>query len=314
MAQDWPVRQLDLAGTATLIASILPDGEPSREFVDLVYRQTDGNPFFIGELVRALGERGALVRHAGLWTCDATSANLVPGTVQDAIRERVGRLSASARTLLSEASVLGQVFAFDDLDAATDHPDDEVDHAMREALEAGILRPGTSDTYSFNHALTQRVLYAALTPGRRRRLHLAAAHAIQGQTRGRDGDRAAELTWHFQEGGDLGEAVRSALPAGDHAHARYAHREAARYYRIAADGARALGDTPREALARERLGRALTNDAQFVEAETVLAAALALSRELGDGPGEIAPPSSSGRSSPRSAHQTRGIEIIREPA
>src|SRR5205823_6009191 len=149
------------------------------EFAGFVYGRTEGNPFFTQEVLHALIERGDVYRRNGYWQQREIKEFNVPETVRSVIGERLSRLPESTRELLSEASVLGPTFQFDELQAVGNHAEEEVERALDEALQSGIIRETMPDQYGFNHALTQSTLYAELSGRRKRRLHLAAGEALE---------------------------------------------------------------------------------------------------------------------------------------
>jgi predicted ATPase/DNA-binding XRE family transcriptional regulator len=274
-------------GTAALMAATLGAPEVSARFVDLVQRHTQGNAFFIEEVVRALVERGDAYEADGVWDCRAGDALAIPRTVFEAVGERLSRLSGPVQVLLSEASVLGVTFGFDELSAMNDRSDDEIDEGLGEALRASVIRVGEHDRYAFYHALTQRVLYQELTPYRRKQLHLAAGNAIEQELDPSRDSRAAELAWHFLNGGSVEQALRYALLAGDQDEARFAHQEAERHFRSGLDLARQNRDEAHEAVALEKLGHVLTNIGRYDEARALLEQSVTLYRENGDAEGEV---------------------------
>jgi class 3 adenylate cyclase/transcriptional regulator with XRE-family HTH domain/tetratricopeptide (TPR) repeat protein len=281
------VRRLDQEGTAALLAVTLDEEHVSKEFAALVHRQTEGNPFFVHEVVQALMERGDIYREDGRWERRQLAEIEVPESVRDVIGERLSRLREQTQVVLCDASVLGSTFGFDDLQAVTGQPEQEVEHALDEAVEAGLLRPLERDDYTFNHALTQQTLYAELSPRRRRRLHRVVGEALEQRPAARRTRNAAELAWHFLQADDPERAVVYALMAGDGAEAVFAHREAERHYRTALELARELGDPTREAEALEKLGAVLGVLTRYDEALAFLARAAQQCRLLDDVAGEM---------------------------
>jgi tetratricopeptide (TPR) repeat protein len=144
----------------------------------------------------------------------------------------------------------------------------DVEEALEEAARAGLVHEIGSDTYGFDHTLTQEAVYMVLPSRRKSRLHLAAGEAME-QSRGgyppgvarglrpqpdRPQKRAPELAWHFMRGRDTARALRYYTLSGDEAETLFAHEEAEGHYGTALDLARELGDTGAEAEALEKLG------------------------------------------------------------
>jgi tetratricopeptide (TPR) repeat protein/transcriptional regulator with XRE-family HTH domain len=276
------VRRLSRDGTAALTAAILGETDIPSEFAELLYRHTDGNPFFTQEVVRALVERGDVFLRDGIWDRQPVQEIEVPRSIRSAIGERVSRLGHQTQEVLHEASVLGQAFPFDDLWRMGKRPEDELDEALEEALGANLVRVTGPDEYAFNHALTQQTLYAELSPRKRNRLHTAVGEALEQQPESTRRRRAAQIAWHFLQAGSRERALPSAMLAGDEAEAVFAHGEAEQHYRTALDLARGLGDRPREAEALEKMGVVLRMVSRYDEALTLLERAAKLSADAGD--------------------------------
>jgi tetratricopeptide (TPR) repeat protein len=273
-----------LAGdeTATQIAAILGGDTISPDLSALIYRYTEGNPFFTDEVLRALIKRGDVYRQNGGWTCRDITQIDVPESIREAIQERLSRLSDEGQDLLRQASVLGQTFSFDVLAAMTDWTDDELERVLDEALRAGLIQETGRDQFGFNHALTQHALYLDLPARRRRRLHLAAGAALENLPEAGRREHSAELAWHFLAGDDPARALAYAVMAGERAEAVFAHGEAEQHFRTALELAREVGNQELEARALERLGYALWAMNRYAEAIDLLEEAARLAALRGD--------------------------------
>ncbi len=286
LSEDIAVGRLSGDETRALMSSMLGSKSVSPGFVELVQRRTEGNAFFVQEIVRTLMERGEAFQDDGVWDYRSVDEIAIPRTVYEAIGERLSRLSESAQELLSEASVLGDSFEFDDLIAMGDRSEEEIERSLEEATRASVIRFGQGDSYGFYHALIQQVLYRDLSPRRRKRLHLAAGHAIEQQpVRVRD-RRSAELAWHFAQGGMPDRALHYAVLAGDQAENRFAHRESERHYRTALNLAQSNNDPSLKPFILEKLGRVLTNYGRYEDARQLLEEAVPLFRQDADQAGE----------------------------
>jgi class 3 adenylate cyclase len=195
------VRRLDQEGTAALMAASFGEEEISSEFAGLVYGRTEGNPFFIQQVVRSLVERGDVYREGARWECKGVDAIDVPESVRAVIGQRLERLSQETQDVLAEASVLGQTFGFDELvglsDRSAQRAESDIERALDEAEAMGLVTELARDVYGFDHALTQQALYAELSTRRRRRLHLADGETIESLPERKRKGRTAELSWHF---------------------------------------------------------------------------------------------------------------------
>jgi class 3 adenylate cyclase/tetratricopeptide (TPR) repeat protein len=267
LAEKIAVSRLDRADTSSFVASSFETAEISSEFAELLYQRTDGNPFFLQQVLRALVESGDVYRNpSGTWDRRAVEEIEVPESVRSVIGQRLSRLSEESQTLLMEASVLGQSFGFEELTGMTGRSEDEIEAALEEAGAAGLIRYEPHDRYAFDHALTQGTLYAELSPRRKRRLHLMAGESLLRLREDEQERRIAELAWHFTQGDDSARALEYSLRAGDAAEALFAHSDAEWHYRTAIELADDLSDEGSLSAAIQKLGTVLVMLARYDEA------------------------------------------------
>ena len=257
------LNRLSLSETSDLLASFFQD-EITSEFSEGIYRETDGNPFFIEEVCKALVESGQLYFKDGSWDRPEMSELGIPQSVRVAIQSRVGKLSPDTQELLSQAAVLGREFEFDTLLAAVDVGEDEVIDALEEAERAQLLEERSENgrmILTFSHALIPATLVEGLRMLQRRRMHKRAAEALEVH----DPDNYAALALHLLEAGQTEQGVDYLLRAGDQAWSQYAHQEAIDSYLQALDFAKETEDNARAARILMKLGLTYHNAFQFPE-------------------------------------------------
>ncbi len=207
-----------------------------------VYRETDGNPFFVGEVLRHLSETGAIHRDAtGRWVAEESLEHVaLPDSVREVIGGRVVRLGRDAGRVLSLAAVIGRDFDLDVLAQATKTTEDELLDIL-DAAGAAALVGELSDApgrFSFTHALIQHTLYQDLGPTRRARAHRQVAEALEDLCGDRPGPRVGELARHWVaaiQPVELLKAIGYTRQAGDAALTALAPADALRYYGQALD-------------------------------------------------------------------------------
>jgi DNA-binding CsgD family transcriptional regulator/tetratricopeptide (TPR) repeat protein len=199
-----------------------------------IHTETEGNPFFVGEVLRHLTETGAMVQRDGRWTIAGPVSGLgIPEGVREVVGRRLARLPGAVNEVLAVAAVMGREFDVGLLTAATRVDEDGVLDALERAEEAHLIAsvPIRPDCYAFSHALVRATLYDDLPTTRRLRLHRRIGRALEGRP---DAEaRVVELARHFGEAAGLGEmdrAVVYARRAGDRARAELALEEAAAHY------------------------------------------------------------------------------------
>lgn len=207
-----------------------------------VYRETDGNPFFVTEVLRHLTETGAIYQDpTGRWVAaESLDQSTLPDSVREVIGARVGRLGEPAGRVLSAAAVIGRDFDLDLLARTTDTTEDELLDVLDAAATAALVREvaNAPGRYSFAHALIQHTLYEDLGATRRARAHRHVAEALETLCDGRPGARVGELArhwFHATQPIDLAKAVGYSRQAADAALGALAPDDALRYYTQALD-------------------------------------------------------------------------------
>ena len=211
----------------------LTTGEvPGRGLVAAVWEKTEGNPLFVGEVIRLLTGEELLGRPPGLWRL------AVPESVRQVIARRLSHLSQETNYVLALAAVLGREFDVEALEALHRLPRGELLDALDDAIAAGVVTevPGALGRLRFSHALVRDTLYEELSIARRVRLHREAGEAFEHRYAGDLDSHLAELAHHFTQaapGGEPGKAVGYARRAGDQAVRLLAYEEAVRLFVLA---------------------------------------------------------------------------------
>ena len=218
------VEQLAMAGlSAVEVAELLSQAagheldDDGRRLAESLHAETEGNPFFVGEVLRHLAETGMVRRQDDRWVVARGGSVAVPEGVRDVVGRRLGRLSAQTNQMLSVAAVLGRDFDVELLAAVRDVPEDSLLDALDEAVWAGLVQETGADRYRFAHVLVRATLVEELSATRRRRLHWRVGEALEKLRP----DDVAALAYHFSQAGPDGEgtsrAVRYGLAAAEQA-------------------------------------------------------------------------------------------------
>jgi class 3 adenylate cyclase/tetratricopeptide (TPR) repeat protein len=298
---------LDDAAVETLVAAVARH-ELDDALITLghaVRRETEGNPFFIGEVIRHLGESGALFQEGGRWTYRGAIEGLgIPEGVREVIGRRLGRLSDETNRILGLAAVIGRQFDVPLLAKIAETSEDAVLDALDEATAAALVTEvrASSDAFTFRHALIRTTLYEELSAPRRARLHRRVGEALEELVQTKPGTRIEELAHHWlaaTQAADPAKAIGYARQAGERALAGLAFEEAAAHFERAlavleprdADGRRlrcdlllALGDVQRRAgnlSYRETVARAVDMARGLVDGERLALAVLGHARPSG---------------------------------
>ncbi|MBL7524433.1 AAA family ATPase, partial [Frankia sp. CNm7] len=229
-----PLEGLDSRGVETLIAAHTGQATPSA-LVRTVHAQTEGNPFFVEEVVRHLIETGVMFGREGRWGSALTPEQIgVPEGVKEVLARRLARLSQTCRGVLAQAAVLGRDFPFDLLVAMAELGEEPVIGALEEALGARlVVEQEEGLVYAFTHALVRETLYGALSAPRRQRIHARAARAIEGAAASDPEARVAALALHYRLAGptvDPAKGIDYSLRAGERARQLFAWDEATAHW------------------------------------------------------------------------------------
>jgi hypothetical protein len=213
--------------------------ENGRALAREIARETAGNPFFAGELLRHLTESGAIVQENRRWRLVGDVADLgLPQSVREVVGRRVERLGSNARAALSAAAVIGRDFDLALLTAVLELPEAQLLDLLDAAVAASLLQEAgeRAGRFTFTHALVEHTLYEDLGRTRRARLHQRVAQALEEQCGDDPGERLGELAAHWAAAvvsADSGKALHYAQQAAEHALAALAPDEAVRWYQQA---------------------------------------------------------------------------------
>jgi tetratricopeptide (TPR) repeat protein len=230
-------RRLGLRGLSeselAVLIELLRGSKPAPGLVRSVFRLTEGNPFFAGEVLNVMREEGS-----GGWL-------EIPAGIRHTIDRSLERISPASRRLLSAAAVIGREFGVeilrDVVRTMVPQSSEDLLALLDEACAAGVVAPvtATRDRYAFSHALIREALYDGLGSAERADLHRRVGESLVARATGESD--AAELAHHFfsaAPAGDVEPAIEYATKAGARAAALLAFEDAAAHYEIALEALR----------------------------------------------------------------------------
>lgn len=267
--------------TTMLGVDDLPD-----DLANLLTRKTEGNPFFVEQVVRSLQDVGAIrrIENRCMVTGRIEDAS-IPETIQDILAARIDRLPEAQKATLQVAAVIGREFTYRLLARLeTDPPADRLRELA--AIEMVYeIRPEPDRAYAFGHALTPEVVYNSLLAGRRRDLHRLIGEAIEELDAHRLVEHAETLAHHFERAEAWDRALRHLLQAGRKAQQASALKEALGFHERALAVCERLGSEVDPATHMSI--HASKGEAHFIRSEFPASAesyrqALAIARRNGD--------------------------------
>ncbi len=250
---------------------------------DEIASETDGNPFFVGEVLRSLAESGRLLYDPASerWSVDRSAPLGLPESVRDVIDRRVDRLGNEAREVLTFGAVIGRSFELELLRRLVDDP--SVLERLESAVDASLLDESSEHVgrFRFVHSLINQTLYEGLGASRRSTMHHRVALSLEELYEPEPGARVAELALHWRlSGSDAAKAARYSVTAGRRALDSLAPADAAKLF---ADALELLGPVEDAERCRALIGlgeaQQLTGDPAY---RTTLLHAAQIASALGD--------------------------------
>ena len=285
LAREPVTQTLALAGLGepevTRFIELAVPGASGAQLGPAVHAETEGNPLFVGEIVRLLAAERLLDE-------PPTTPLAIPQSVREVIGRRLRHLSDECNRLLGVASVLGREFDLDVLAGVSGLEAHPILELLDQAMEARIVGevPGVIGRMRFAHALIRDAAYHGLTRSRRLQLHREVGETLEALVSPDIDQPVAELAHHFfasAAAGDGQKAVHYARRAGERASRLLAYEEAVRLYRMALatlDSKRSSDDPTRCELLLE-LGEALARSGEMAPAKETFAHAADLARSIG---------------------------------
>jgi class 3 adenylate cyclase/tetratricopeptide (TPR) repeat protein len=228
-----------------LLTALMGDDENTLPLKRLIIERTEGNPFFMEEMVQALFEQGVLARNGALKLAKRLNEIHVPPTVQAILASRIDRLPIAEKELLQTLAVLGREFSSGLIKHVVGKSDDELERMLSALQLAEFIyeQPAMGDVeYTFKHALTLEVGYNSVLVERRRLLHERAAQAIEVLFSAQLEDHVAELAHHYDRSANAPKAVEYLGCAGVRAAQQVAHHEAIGYFTRALELLKQISD------------------------------------------------------------------------
>jgi class 3 adenylate cyclase/tetratricopeptide (TPR) repeat protein len=232
------LQDLSLSEAQDMLASLLKTASIPSDLKRLVQIKTEGNPFYLEELVNSLIESEALVRENGGWkitrTLDETE---ISSSIHGLISGRLDRLEKETKRILQEASVIGRAFLYEILLKITELKD-RIEPSLSTLERLDLIRTRSLQPdleYMFKHPLTQEVVYNGLLKKERQKIHEQIAMVMEQLFQDRCSEFYETLAFHFKRGRSVLKAVDYLMKSGEKSLARYAVQESHEYYKEAYD-------------------------------------------------------------------------------
>jgi tetratricopeptide (TPR) repeat protein len=302
LAKPLRLSRLSPADVETMVIEMSGAGEAVTPLAERLYRETEGNPFFLMEIGKALFETGVVRMEEGVWQGDFARISEgklpLPAGVSEIIQARVGRLNDEAQEALRRAAVLGREFDFDLLNAVWGRGEEATLEALDDLLRHRLLDEGMGAIgrdYVFTHHKIQEVVYAGMGRRHRQHTHARVGAAMETLYGSKVDALASELAFHFQQGRQSDrslteKAIVYLLQAGDQARLAYAHQEAIDHYRQALELLKEQEEYERAARTLMKLGLTYHNAFDFPASRRAYEEGFALWQQAGEMEPAVSPP------------------------
>ena len=239
---------------SNMIESLFRRTALSDDFLESLYRETEGNPFFILEVLKLLRDQGVLFESEGVWhTNREITREDIPERIYDVVVRRIERLEEDQRELLQLAAVEGERFTSTVLSGVLNVPKIQLLKTFHRLERVYQIIKAEGDKYVFNHTKIKEILYAEIPAELRRAYHLAVGEYLETAHKDDLDSILGELANHFHCGEDFDRAFPYLVQAGDRANRLFASKESCTYYEQALDSLEKADrieekDTPRKEL------------------------------------------------------------------
>jgi class 3 adenylate cyclase/predicted ATPase len=235
----------ELLGTTAVGAT---HASPLQALKQLILEKTEGNPFFIEEVVQTLAEEGLLMSERGNYRLEKAPAALhISPTVQGVLTARIDRLAPAERAFLHQLAIIGRQFPLSLVQKVVSQSEEDLYRLLSSLQSKEFLyeQPTFPEPeYLFKHALTQEVAYGTVLQDRRKALHERTAQAIEEVYQAKLEDHYSDLAHHYSRSGNIQKAVDYLHLAGQQAIQRSANVEAISHLTNALELLKTLPDTP----------------------------------------------------------------------
>ncbi|GHO82256.1 helix-turn-helix transcriptional regulator [Dictyobacter formicarum] len=253
LAIEVPLTRLSIADVGMMIREIFALPHPVHtDFLNMIFALTEGNPFFIEEVLKSLEMDGDVFYANGRWKRKPLNALHIPRSVQIAVQRRLDHVTPAARELLAVAAVIGQRFPFPLLQQLTRQDESKMLDLIKELIKAQLIVEESEDIFLFRHALTRQAMYKELLARERRAHHLAIAQTLARVSPDVSDAHLADLAYHFYIAREWASVLEYAPRAGVQAQQFYSLRAACEHFSHALEAAHHLAVPPPLSIYRAR--------------------------------------------------------------
>ncbi|MEM2899370.1 MAG: DUF2791 family P-loop domain-containing protein, partial [Thermoplasmata archaeon] len=225
-----------------MIDSIFNPNDFTKEFKFRLFTETEGNPFFVEEVLKSLFEEGVIYKEGKgkeAWQSEAWHSKGIedvklPKSIKDVVLRRYDRLDDNGKKVLRYASAIGQEFEFKVLCSALAIEEDKLAEELDKLKGARLVKESEHEgLLRFDHSMIQEVIYEEMGTRWQKIVHERIGNSIEKMCEGRHAEVAGKLSYHYMKCENEEKAVKYSILAGEVASRKFAYSEASKYYEIA---------------------------------------------------------------------------------
>lgn len=224
-----------------MIDSIFRPNDFSDKFKSRLFTETEGNPFFVEEVLKSLFEEGIIYKEGkkegmepGRWHSKPIDEMKLPRSVKDVVLRRYDRLDENTKKVLRYASGIGQEFEFKILCSALAIEEDKLAEELDKLKNARLVKETEYEgVMRFDHSMIQEVIYEEMGGRWQKIIHERIGNSLEKIYEGRHAEVAGRLSYHYMKSENEEKAVKYSILAGEVAVRKFAYSEGAKYYETA---------------------------------------------------------------------------------
>jgi tetratricopeptide (TPR) repeat protein len=231
----FELSRLKDSDVSNILTNMLGTTNFPNEFKTRVYQETEGNPFYIEEMLYTFFDEGIIRMEGGAWQFHDFSKSVIPSTIKDLVNLRIGRLDERAINMIKSASVIGNDFDYNVLGRTLMLKEEELITTL-ESLETNHVitsDPEDDELYRFNHSKIREVVYEGIRGPRKRMMHERTAESLREMNRENEENVVYQLAHHYSKTRDFNNSLKYSMMAGEKASREFALEEAYDYYILA---------------------------------------------------------------------------------
>jgi predicted ATPase len=218
-----------------LITCMLDGKTPPDELIDNLKRETQGNPFFITEVVRAMVSEGTLYRDGDVWVMKHSGKSSVPQTVVELVSRRLETLDLDSLRILEYGAILGRRFSIELLSSGYSLEYSHLRKLIDQLASQNLVNIVESNEVMFQHSKTQEIIYSEMSERWKRVSHKNAGMTYERIYSGKEEEVLYNLAYHFSRTLDFDKGIDYCVSAGYKASNNFAPREACKFFEKAID-------------------------------------------------------------------------------